>query len=143
MIKFLLFQFCIFPIISFAQITITQSDFPLVGESWKSYIDESPNSMTLTPADSIAQIWDYSNAFSNLDSSIVVFESPSQVYGSASFPLADYGWNFTSPPNLFNQGSFFRNMPDGLYLIGYNYNEPGNITVETIQPDKEQKPQED
>ena len=110
----ILFTLILVPSLLKAQITLTTSDFPALGEGWYEYIDTT-NQLPVG-ASGANQSWDYSNFIIN-DNSGVLFLSPSvtPTSWSSNFPNASLVSYNTTDTNA----AYFRSNSNGFYIDGF------------------------
>jgi Secretion system C-terminal sorting domain len=111
----LLLVTCFWTTVSVAQITISQSDFPAVGDIWVSFSDDRVNVHPLTPAGP-NQSWDYSAAFLVNDTSVLQFINPAATPAgwASNYPNATHA--IYSP--LDTMAQYFIGQTNGFYLDG-------------------------
>jgi hypothetical protein len=122
------------PVLSIAQPTIVQGDFPVPGTVWVEFNDERDSSHTVT-APGPSQTWNYSTAFIVSDTTVVNFILPSSTPASwaANFPAATVA--VYSPADTTAQ--YFKSLPDGFYADGiYTGSVTSPIPVLDVNPDQ-------
>ncbi len=120
MSKFCFLVAGIIPALTSAQITITQSDLPQVGETWgySNFIWDTL--FASTPGGPSEQIWDYTDLFNVPIAHIWQWMVPSSLDGNMLFPEATQG---------LQQGpvsQFFVANSSGLYQVGSHYPSNGS-----------------
>lgn len=120
-------------LVSNAQITINQSDFPVPGEIWVELSDGRYGVHTIT-AGGGPQSWDYSNAFVVDDTTVLGFITPASTPPgwASNFPNSTLAlWEL-----LDSSAVFLRSANDGLYVDGF-YDITGGqpLTVIDLDPD--------
>jgi len=107
----------------FAQITVTNSTFPVAGDTLFTRVDNMPTGITITPSGGSEQTWDFSSLQSpNIRQEIYANAADSPDF--VEFPDAE----MTRP---FNQvGELFINVTDNVFEgLGYIGPDPLNIGV--------------
>ncbi len=109
-----LLLFLVLPVSSFAQITVTSSDFPVLNDVWYEYHDNA-TPFTIGAASSSAQTWDFSN-FTVESYKISTFALPSTAPASwaAAFPSAQMV-NYSAADSV---ADFFKFDTNGFYFDG-------------------------
>ncbi len=112
-------------------ITVTQSDLPTIGSSWINAGDTAATSLTITPASSSFQAWNYASSFtvSGYDTTILV--SPNGLQGASNFPQANMAIN--NPKD--SMAIFIKSDNTGLYMDGYySYSTQNPYNVIDMNP---------
>jgi hypothetical protein len=108
---------------SFAQITLTQADLPVIGESLTSHFDYSSSPSQLISSPGGNQVWDFSSGWNVAGSVDINYVSPSSLDGAANFPNSTIGFLFG------NTSSFLQSTSSGMFLEGQYTNIPGTGTI--------------
>ncbi|MBL7928725.1 MAG: T9SS type A sorting domain-containing protein [Bacteroidia bacterium] len=127
--KLLLFSFLFITLETQAQITVTQSTFPVAGTAWLTRSDNRYNMHTITAASGTAQTWNYANAFVIDDSNAVAFVPPASTPYASNFPnatLAAY-----DAPN--DYATYFIGNTNGFYIDGF-YDGMGTPPFQNVNP---------
>jgi len=106
----------VMPILSWAQITITQSDLPTAGSKWIEFGDNRSGAHLITAGSASVQNWDYSTSFVVSDTSITVFGLASSTPAAyqAAFPNANLA--IYSPTD--SSATFVKTSSAGLFVDG-------------------------
>ena len=113
---------------AYAQITLTQTDLPIIGMDAFEATDTLP---TVVPGGTGAQTWNFTTIKSNKTDSFH-FSNPSLLAGSSFFPTANLGFKGTLFPGV---NGFFNSSTTGLKFLGL-YNPAGGFPIIFTSPFK-------
>ncbi|NNC84457.1 MAG: T9SS type A sorting domain-containing protein [Bacteroidia bacterium] len=116
-----------------AQITMTQGDAPLAGESWIEFLDDRSGVHSIGPA-GMNQTWDYSTNFVVQDTDYVSFVSPSTLMPPLNtyFPTSNLA--FEDP--LDSSVTYLKIISNGIFADGsYLYANSGPVGTIDFDPD--------
>jgi hypothetical protein len=117
---------------SFSQITITQSDLPVVGNYLISLTDTVKGAHSITAAGASAQVWNYTAGWTLYDTTTVYFQTRTAVPGNSYFAGATMGsYDATS-----NTSTFYKNISTGFWGDGfYDPSQAAPYNVIDANPD--------
>lgn len=116
----------------FSQITLTNTDLPTIGVTYRMLQDTNTSLPVITPGSSTAQNWDYSNAFPNIHDTIVWnFVDKTTLPGHTNFTTATMGFN-SKEDSVY---VYLYTDTDGLYIEGsYTYFSIAPNTAIVLNP---------